>query len=210
MSYWRRALPALALATAGVLIGTVSGSTFTPHSAFAVAHTTAPVTDTISVAISGGALTAIVTAPEAMSAVTLDGTTTQNSIGSAEEWTVTNARGSGAAWSLSASATDFVSAPGSIDADARILPAASLTITPGTVTAYNGGVADAAPETEPVVMSHEAQAIVWSPGLGKGAFAMTPTFSITIPANAYRSNFSSELETSPQNPYVSVLTFTIS
>ncbi|TFD47340.1 hypothetical protein E3T55_15285 [Cryobacterium frigoriphilum] len=206
MSNWRRALPALVLLSVGTLAGTISGSTLVAHSAAAATDST----DTISVAITGGPLTAVVTAPEAMSAVRLDGVTVQSSVGTASAWTITNARGSGAAWSLSASATDFISAAGSTDTDARTLPAESLTITPGSVTPFNGGVADAAPQTVPVTMSHQAQALVWSPKLGKGAFALTPTFSLTVPANAYRSNFSADRETSPQNPYVSVLTFTIS
>ncbi|MFC5929620.1 WxL domain-containing protein [Cryobacterium melibiosiphilum] len=206
MSNWRRALSALVVVSFGTLVGSVAGSALVTPSAAAATDST----DTISVAISGGPLTAVVTAPQAMSPVSLDGLTAQNSVGSASEWTITNARGSGAAWSLSASATDFVSAAGTTDTDARTLPAASLTITPGTVTAFNGGVADAAPTTAPVTMSHEAQALVWSPKLGKGAYALTPTFNLTVPANAYRSNFSADRETSPQNPYVSVLTFTIS
>lgn len=206
MSNWRRALPVLVAVSFGTLLISVAG----PAPAVAPAHAATDSTDTISVAVSGGPLTAVVTAPEAMSAVSLDGRTAQSSRGTAAEWTITNARGSGAAWSLSASATDFVSAAGTTDTDARTLPAASLTITPGTVTAFNGGITDAAPATAPVTMSHQAQALVWSPQLGKGAYALTPMFSLTVPANAYRSNFSADRETSPQNPYVSVLTFTIS
>ena len=58
-------------------------------------------------------------------------------------------------------------------------------------------------------MSHSAQALVWSTALGKGTYALTPTFSLDVPVNADRSNFSGTPDASPENPYVAVLTFTL-
>ncbi|MDJ0378836.1 hypothetical protein [Cryobacterium sp. PH31-L1] len=165
--------------------------------------------DTASVAILGGALTAVVSAPTQMTPVVLDGRLSQASVGRSAEWTVTNGRGSSAAWCLSVSATDFVSAAGTFDTLERTLPAKNLTITPGIVTAGTSEGADAAPTTEPVSVSNQPQALVWTSTLGKGSFTLTPEFSLSIPPNAYRSNFSGAVDGSAVNPFVSVLTFTI-
>lgn len=166
-------------------------------------------TDTVSAAILGGALTAVVSAPSEMSPVILDGRIDHTSVGRPTEWTITNARGSSAAWSLSVSATDFVSAAGSIDTVERTVPVENLTITPGIVTARTSEGADAAPRTEPVTVSGLPQALVWTGTLGKGTFTLTPEFSLSVPPNAYRSNFSGAVDSSEVNPFVSILTFTI-
>jgi len=165
--------------------------------------------DTMRVSIVGGALTAVVSAPTRMTPVTLDGRSSHSSVGSPAEWTITNARGSGAAWSLSVSATDFVSAAGTLDTIERTVDVENLTITPGIVTAGTSAGADAAPTTDPVIVSAQAQALVWTSTLGKGTFTLTPEFSLSVPPNAFRSNFSGAIDGSAVNPFVSVLTFTI-
>lgn len=166
-------------------------------------------TDTISSAILGGALSAVVSAPTQMTPVILDGHGGHTSVGSPTEWTITNARGSSAAWSLSVSATDFVSTAGTLDTQERTVAVENLTITPGIVTARTSEGADTAPTTEPVSVSGQPQALVWTTTLGKGTFTLTPEFSLSVPLNAYRSNFSDTIDGSPLNPFVSVLTFTI-
>ena len=165
--------------------------------------------DTISTAVRGGSLTAVVSAPSRMSPVVLDGAASQASVGRPSEWTITNARGSSAAWSLSVSATDFISAPGTLDTLERTVAVNNLMITPGIVTAHVSEGADAAPVAEPVKVSGQAQALVWTSTLGKGRFTLTPEFSLSVPPNAYRSNFSGSIGGSTVNPFVSVLTFTI-
>ncbi|TFD68733.1 hypothetical protein [Cryobacterium ruanii] len=165
--------------------------------------------DTMSSAILGGALTAVVSAPTRMSPVILDGRSSHASVGRPAVWTITNARGSSAAWSLSVSATDFVSAPGTLDTLERTVAVENLTITPGIVTARTSEGADAAPTTEPVTVSGLPQALVWTSSLGKGTFTLTPGFSLNVPLNAYRSNFSGAIDGSVVNPFVSILTFTI-
>lgn len=167
-------------------------------------------TDTISAAIHGGALTAVVSAPTTMSSVVLDGRTSHASVGVPAEWVITNARGSNAAWSLSVSATDFTSAAGTQDRVERTVPVSNLTITPGIVTTNDSAGADAPPATVPVTVSTEPQALVWTSTLGKGTFTLTPEFSLSIPPNAYRSNFAGTVDDSTVNPFVSILTFTIS
>jgi hypothetical protein len=165
--------------------------------------------DEISVSIVGGALTAVVSAPTRMTPVTLDGRSSYSSVGSPAEWTITNARGSGAAWSLSVSATDFVSAAGTLDTIERTVDVENLTITPGIVMPGTSAGADAAPTADPVTVSAQAQALVWTSTLGKGTFTLTPEFSLSVPPNAFRSNFSGAIDGSTVNPFVSVLTFTI-
>lgn len=164
-------------------------------------------TDTVNATISGGSLTADPTAPNAMSAVVLDGVNAQASTGTAPLWTITNARGTNSAWSLSASATDFVSAAGTVDTTARTLPASNLVITPGTITAGTGS--DAAPTVGAVTVSNVAQSLVYTTTLGKGTFTLAPTFDLSVPANTFRSNFSGAVGATAVNPYVSTITFTI-
>ena len=165
--------------------------------------------DTITATIMGGPLTAIVSAPTQMTAVIIDGRTSHASIGHPQEWTITNARGSSAAWSLSVSATDFISAAGTLDSLERTLVVENLTITPGVVTANTSEGADAAPTAAPVIVSDQPQALVWTSTMGKGTYTLTPKFSLSVPPNAYRSNFSGAIDGSAVNPFVSVLTFTI-
>ena len=165
--------------------------------------------DTISSTILGGALSAVVSAPTQMTPVVLDGRSSHTSVGSPAQWTITNGRGSSAAWSLSVSATDFTSAPGTLDTIERTVAVENLTITPGIVTAHTSEGADAAPTTEPVTVSSLPQALVWTSTLGKGTFTLTPEFTLNVPLNAYRSNFSGAIDGSVVNPFVSILTFTI-
>ena len=188
--------------TAGIIVATgiLLGVALSPAQA-------ADSTDTLNSTITGGNLTANPTAPDTMSAVVLDGVNSQSSTGNAATWTITNARGTNTAWSLSASATDFVSAAGTVDTTARTLPASNLVITPGTVTA--GAGSDAAPTTAAVTISNVAQSLVYTTTLGKGTFTLAPIFALSVPANTYRSNFSAAVGSTAVNPYVSTITFTI-
>ncbi|WP_051973011.1 WxL domain-containing protein [Cryobacterium sp. MLB-32] len=188
--------------TAGIIAATgiLLGVALSPANA-------TPNTDDISSTVSAGFLTAFATAPDTMTGVTLNGSTSQYSTGTATGWTITNARGTNAAWSLSASATDFTSAAGSVDTTARTLPIGNLIVTPGTVTAGSGS--DAAPSTSAVTMSTSAQALVTSPSAGRGTYTLTPGYSLEVPANAFRSNFVGTVGSSDVNPYVSTITFTI-
>ena len=164
--------------------------------------------DTINSTISGASLTATTAAP-ALSAVTLDGTSTLTSTGTSTQWSLTDARGTGAAWTVSVSATDFSSAAGTVETTARTITAPNLTITPGPVTAGTGadpatGITDPA-----LVMSTSSQALISAAGPNKGTYNVTPSFSLSVPANAYRSNYSGTVGSSTLNPYTSTLTYTI-
>jgi hypothetical protein len=85
----------------------------------------------------------------------------------------------------------------------------NLVLTPGTVLAGS----DADPATGIVAgmlpLSSTPQTLVSTTGPLRGTYLFTPTFTLTIPANAFRSNFSAEPNSSELNPYVSTITITI-
>ncbi|SFH78696.1 MULTISPECIES: WxL domain-containing protein [Cryobacterium] len=162
-------------------------------------------TDTVDATVSAGTLSFAASAPDSMTSVMLDGISNKTSTGQAPQWKVVNARGTAAPWTLSASVTPFTSAAGSVDTVERELAANNLVITPGSVTAGTGS--DAAPTTAPVTMSGTAQALVSSTS-GKGTFTLTPVFDLTVPANAFRSNYAGD-DGVTVNPYIATITFTI-
>lgn len=164
--------------------------------------------DTVNSTVSGASLSATTAAP-ALSAVTLNGTSTQTSTGTSTAWSLTDARGTGAAWTLSANATDFTSAAGTVETSARTITAPNLTITPGTVTAAAGADAATGITAGALVMSTTDQALISAPGPHKGTYNVTPSFSLAIPANAYRSNYAGVVGSSALNPYTSTITYTI-
>jgi hypothetical protein len=57
-------------------------------------------------------------------------------------------------------------------------------------------------------MSGQPQVLVAATGAYKGTFTLTPSFALTVPANAFRSNFTTGTS-GTVNPYVSTITFTI-
>lgn len=166
-----------------------------------------PVDVAVSSVVVGGNLTAVTSAPAAMASVTLDGQTAKTvSAPAASAWNVVDARGTGATWSLSAAATDFTSAAGTVDTTARTILAPNLSVAPGTITAAAGS--DAAPTATALTMSTSAQTLVTVASGGKGSFEFTPQFTLTVPANSYRSNYTTTIG-GATNPYVSTITFTI-
>jgi len=164
--------------------------------------------DTIQVSIVSGGLHTSVGAPDAMTGVTL-GTGAQVSTGTAAAWTLIDARGSGAGWTLSVSATDFVSAPGTGAGglDERVIDVENLTITPGPAIAGDGS--DAGPPTGGIHITNRNQALVFAPfGVtgDKGSFTFpNPVFSLTFPADALPSNVGED----GVHPYRTVVVFTI-
>jgi hypothetical protein len=176
--------------------------------ALAVAVTPAAA-DTVESAVSGGSLTSS-TSGATLSGVTLNGSSTQTATGTASSpWSITDARGTGDTWTLSVSATDFTSDAGTVETTARTISAGHLTITPGTVTAEAGADSASNISADPLTVSTSSQALVSATGPDKGTYTLTPSFSLAIPANAYRSNYSGTVGSSPLNPYTSTLTYTI-
>lgn len=163
--------------------------------------------DTINSTVSGANLSATTAAP-VMSGVTLDGISTKTSTGTSTQWSLTDARGTGAAWTLSAHASDFTSAAGDTETDARTITVGNLTITPGTVTAAAGADAATGITAPALAMTVADQALISAPMTHKGTYNLTPSFDLTVPANSYRSNYTTGTS-GAMNPYTSTLTFTL-
>lgn len=185
----------------GVLAGT----------AIILAATVAPAmanTNNVSDVITAGNLSAT-TSDVTLSAITLDGATLQHATGApAEAWTITDARGSGEAWSLSVSGSNFTSAAGTVDTTPRTILIDQLTIDPGTITAGTGS--DAATTASPLTLSETPQMLIATTGSGKGTYSFTPGFDLSIPAGTFRSNFAGAAVDLTVNPYIAVITYTVS
>ena len=165
--------------------------------------------DTAESTVSGANL-AVTTSGATLAGVTLNGATqTTAEAASTTAWSIKDARGTGAAWAVSVTATTPTSAAGSTETTARTIAVGNLKTTTGTVTA---GV-DSDPVTNitgstALPMSTTAQTLISSSGTNKGTYALTPGYTLTVPANAFRSNYAVG-STGALNPYVSTLTYTI-
>jgi hypothetical protein len=91
---------------------------------------------------------------------------------------------------------------------ARTIPVSNLTITPGTITPAAGADPADSIVAPAKTMLTTSQALISAPGANMGTYTLTPTFSLAIPANTYRSNYI--IGTSGEmNPYTSTITYTI-
>jgi hypothetical protein len=160
-----------------------------------------------SIAIGSGTLTGTVS-NVTLGSVTLNGAD-QTSTGSpAEAWTAVDARGTGAAWSITATGGTLTSAAGVPEITARTLPASSLALAPGAVTAGLGSDPTTNLTTTTLTMSTSAQTYLSCSSTCKGTYSYTPGFTLTVPANAYRSNYTIG-SSGALNPYTVTLTITI-
>lgn len=166
--------------------------------------------ETVTAGVLGGALS-LTSSPTVFSNTSLDGTNQTLTAQPLVPWSVLDARGTGAAWTATISATDFISAAGTVDTTQRSFPASSLKVSTGSPTAGLG--------SDPITnitgasnlpLSSSAQTLISSTGASKGAYTFTPTFTLTVPANAYRPNYAGNVGVSATNAYVSTLTLTIS
>lgn len=127
------------------------------------------------------------------------------------EWSTTDARGTGAAWNVTASSTDLVSAAGTVETTERTIAVNNLAVTVGTVTAgTNSDPADTLTAAADLALSGTDQDLLSSAGDNKGTYSYTPGFDLNIPANAYRSNYEGEVGTTALNPYTATVTITTS
>lgn len=153
----------------------------------------------------GGNLTAR-TSGATLNSITINGSE-QHAVGSAvSQWNIIDARGTGAAWTLSVSGTDFKSAAGTQDNIVRTIDISNLNITTGRITRVLGS--DEPPEEATITVRETANALLTVVGAGKGAYFLTPKFDLTVPSNSYRSNYA-QGNTGTMNPYVSTITLTI-
>jgi len=172
--------------------------------AAAFAGLAAAATSDAEITVSAGSLS--VTTPDFQPAgATLDGTALLLSTTPATAWTAVDARGTGAAWSVTASSTDLVST----GAPNRVIGSANLAITTGPIaaapgadpaTGMTGGTA--APFTVPTGAGQTNVTLLAAPAGHRGGYTFTPTLAITIPATAQPSYGGS--------PYAATITVTIS
>lgn len=156
------------------------------------------------VTITAGTLDVTTPSFQAVSA-TLSGAVQTLTTTPATPWTATDARGTGAAWTVVTSAGDLVS----VGSPNRTIPSSALAITTGTITADTGADAatgmtgsTSAAFTTATGPGQTNVTLVDAPGNHRGRYALTPSLDITIPANAQVSY--------PGVPYTSTLTVTIS
>jgi hypothetical protein len=156
------------------------------------------------VTVSAGALSQTTADFQAIAA-TLTGVVQTLATTPATPWSAVDARGTGADWSVVASASDLVSA----GAPNRTIASANLALTTGTVTAGPGadavaGIAGvtAAPFTVPTGPGQTNVAVLSATGPHRGSYTYTPRLDVTIPANAQASYAG--------QPYAATLTVTIS
>lgn len=142
--------------------------------------------------------------------VTLSGTTQSVSGTAGSEWVAQDARGTGNGWSVTVAASgNLTSAAGVVETTARTLPIGNLAMTPGSATAKPGSDPATNISTTAVTLSTSAQTFVTCSSLCKGRYGFTPSFTLVVPANAFRSNYAGAVDASALNPYTATLTFTI-
>lgn len=156
------------------------------------------------ITVTGGALG--VTTPDfAPKGATLTGTAQVISTSPVTPWVATDARGTGTAWSVTASASDLVSA----GTPNRVIASSNLALTTGSVVAGVGadaaaGITGASSSafTVPTGPGQTNVTVLAAPGPHRGSFTFTPQLDITIPPTAQPSH--------PGSPYTTTLTVTIS
>ncbi len=172
---------------------------------------TAPVLATVT----GGALTAQVSGA-ALSGVTLDGLSAKHAKGvTGHTWTLIDARGTGAAWAVTVSASDFTSQadPATVGSVARTIEVGNLVVKSNTITV--GGGDSTVPSSQTLTLSATGQTLVQGADStaggtagNKGSYTLRPSFDLTVPVNAYRSNTDSANASVPF-PFISTVTITI-
>lgn len=163
-------------------------------------------TSTTQVTVNGGALE--LSTPNFQSAsVTLNGDNQTVAATPATPWEAVDARGTGAAWSVTAVASDLVSTK-TLETD-RTIASSNLAFTTNAVTAGTGsdpssgitgstGAAFTAAGTTAVTVLNATAP-------HRGSYTFTPSLGITVPANAPASHSGTG-----STPYTATLTVTIS
>jgi hypothetical protein len=130
-------------------------------------------------------------------------------------WTAVNARGTDAAWTITVSSTALTSAAGNTSPEntARTIAVGQMSMSIAGLTAGTGSD-DTSHLTSSSVgtMSGSAQTFLSSSSAGsKGTYTFTPTLDVAIPANAYRSNYTTGTTNAGGiNAYTATLTVTMS
>lgn len=168
------------------------------------ASTASAATSDAQITVTGGSL-GLTVADFQPQGATLTGVVQTIATTPASPWAAVDARGTGAGWSVVASAGPLVSA----GTPNRVIDSANLAITTGAITAGTGadpaaGIsgASAAAFTVPTGPGQTNVALLSTAGPHRGAYSFTPQLEVTLPANV--------LPSYPGVPYASTLTVTIS
>lgn len=165
-------------------------------------------TSTSQVTVTGGVLS--ITSPNFTAAsVTLDGTNQTVNTSAATPWTALDARGTGAAWTVTASSTNLVSTLTS-NPD-RVIASSNIAFTSNAVTAAAGadpatGItgASAAAFTVPTGAGQTNVTVLNAPAPHRGSYTFTPSLGISI-APTTAASYTGAGST----PYTATLTVTI-
>ncbi len=149
------------------------------------------------VTISGGSLSETA-ATVSLSGVTLDGTDqTSTSAYTANTWTVTDARGTGAGWNVVIDSTDFDDG-GSNSIDISVagnefkiqLTADHITVTAGSAAPTSSVTSLTAIPTNPSTMKILSAA---ADGTGMGKYSLQPNFELGVAAETYAGSYTATL-----------------
>jgi len=163
--------------------------------------------ETVTSEIDGGALS-LTTQPISFTTTALTGANATITATPGSAWSLVDARGTGAAWTATISSTALTSAAGTTETTARTIAVGQQSMTNGTVTAGTGSDPITNITSTGVTLSGSGQTFIASSGTNKGTYTFSPTLSLAIPANAFRSNYAVG-SSGAKNPYTATITLTI-
>ncbi|MHB8512316.1 MAG: WxL domain-containing protein [Actinomycetota bacterium] len=142
--------------------------------------------------------------------LTLTGQNQTTTAAASSAWTIADVGLTGPAWTVSISATAPTSAAGTVETTARSIAVGNLVVSTGSFTASLGSnPATPIVGVSGLTLTTLPQTLAVSSGNTIGTYSFTPTFSLTMPGNAFRSNYSAIVGASTLNPYTSTITVTI-
>ena len=124
--------------------------------------------------LTGGSLT-ISTQPFAFANTAVTGAAQSINASPGSAWSVTDGRGTGAAWTATISSTALVSAAGSVETNAQTIAVGQMSTVDGAVTAGSGADATTNITTSGVTLTGSAQTFIASLGTNRGSYTFTPT-----------------------------------
>lgn len=163
------------------LLGIVLALSLLALSAFSVAA------DSGTVDLIGGTLS-VATTDVFLGSVTLDGTNQLAiSDASANNWTATDARGSGAGWNLTISATNFTDATGQEIDISQPDTEFKVQLLDSNVTVIHGNTKPVSlvPTLSPIPNDGSLKFLSADVGTGMGSYAIHPNFALEIPADLH-------------------------
>jgi len=182
-------------------IGTLLGGAAVMLAAASVAAPAALAADPTDLVVTGGSVSVPSVTVGDLSGITLSGTT-QNTNATVSAFSVTDSRGSGAGWHVTAEATQFAEWDGTAYvASGKTLPASSLSMTAPTVAANGTTSPDPSITSGPYAPDGGGAVTIASAALdeGMGQYDFTPgasSLTLSVPASAYAKTYRSDVTVS--------------